>query len=83
MIEKRRKEDSDIVVRIWEKYRPYWHVISTAVIIICVVSAKWTKVDSYDERIVALEVWRIEVSKDLATMGQEVHDIHDQLIPRR
>lgn len=78
-----RLSDTDAIERIWQKYRPYWHVISTLVIIIFIVSQKYAKVNSYDDRLVALEVWRIEVSKDLATMGQEIHDIHDQVVPRR
>lgn len=78
-----RSTDTDIVERIWQKYRPYWHVISTSVIILFIASQKYAKVITYDDRLVALEVWRIEVSKDLATMGQEIHDIHDQVVPRR
>ena len=73
----------DPVIELWEKIKPYWHVISFVVTIAVIFAVKWSKVDSYDNRIIALEVWRIEVSRDMATMQQEIHDIHEQVVPRR
>lgn len=79
----RRKEDTDPIESAWARLKPYWHIFSFLAAIVFLVSTKWAKVTAYDERLVALEVWRIEVSKDMATMGQEIHDIHEQVVPKR
>lgn len=75
--------------RWWHWIRPYWHIGSTVIVLIFIVASNWNKVQAYNDRIISLEEWRIdssrqqaEQSKDIAVMKQQVSDIHDYLIPR-
>lgn len=72
----------DEVLTFWNRIRPYWHVATFVITMAAIAGTQWSKVNSYDQRIIALEVWRIDTSKDMATMQQEVHDIHEQVVPR-
>ena len=87
MNQHRRKEDFEVVNKWWHFVRPYWHVLSFCVTIIVIMTMNWTKVSAYDGRLVALELWRIDVSakqeqdhQDIAVMKQEVHDIHERIL---
>lgn len=90
MSDKRRREsDKNAINKWWHWIRPYWHVVSFIVLITFIGSMNWAKVSAYDGRLVALELWRIEVSgkqaedhQDIAVIKQDVKDIHEYLIPK-
>lgn len=74
----------------WLWIRPYWHVLSFIVLITYVGTMKWAVVEGYaekiaknDTRIIALEQWQFNISQDIATTRQEVHDLHEYFVPRK
>ena len=73
----------------WHIIRPYWHVLSFVIIMTFLGTMNWAKVSAYDGRLVALELWRIDVSskqaedhQDIAVIKQDVKDIHEYLLPK-
>jgi hypothetical protein len=90
MNEKRRREDGDFVNTWWHWVRPYWHVLSFFILMTFIAATNWAKVSAYDGRLIALELWRIDISakqeqqgQDIAVIKQNVTDIHEYLIPKK
>lgn len=74
----------------WLWVRPYWHVASFFIIITFIGTMKWSAVEAYSrdiarntQRIENLEQWQFVISQDIATVKQEVHDLHEQLVPKK
>jgi hypothetical protein len=67
---KNMNDDQNKVNRFWHNARPYWHVLSFVIIMTAICTVNWTKVQQYDARIVALELWRIESSAAQAAQIQ-------------
>jgi uncharacterized membrane protein len=72
--------EKDPVEAIWNKVRPYWHIATFVITIAVICGMKWSEVNTYDSRIIALELWRVDVSQNMATMQQEIHDIHERVL---
>ncbi len=86
-MEKRRKEDMDMANKWWHWIRPYWHVASFLIIITFITATKWSNVQAYgdvlvthEKRLSALEMWQAAASNNLASMKQEIDDIHEVVV---
>lgn len=79
---KRRAEDKRFINRWWEIIKPYFHVISVLILGTFLFTIKYAKVDAYDGRLVSLEEWRMSVADNISSMKQEIHDIHEQVVPK-
>ena len=80
----------DAVNKWWHWVRPYWHVLSFFIIITFIAATKWSTVQAYgdvlathEKRISALEVWQASEAGSMSRVEQEVHDIHEQVVPRK
>lgn len=91
MIQKRRKEDKDIVDKWWHKIRAYWHILSYAGLIIYMATTQWNTQTAqantnakdilvHETRIKSMETWRETTAPDIAAIKQEVHDIHERIV---
>jgi hypothetical protein len=88
--QKRRKEDFDTINNWWNWIKPYWHVFSFFILLVFMAATNWTKISAYDGRLIALELWRIDISakqeeqgRDIAVIKQNVSDIHEYLMPNK
>lgn len=89
MTVEQNNSDQELVNRWWHSVRPYWHVGSFIVLATFIVTTNWSKVAAYETRIVSVEDWKVESSRqlvaqgrDIAVMKQQLNDIHDYLIPK-
>ena len=66
--------------KFWKRYAPYWH-ICTSLIFFAWVTMMWVgNVSAYGPRIDTLEGRQHNILLDIASMKQEVHDVHEFLL---
>jgi hypothetical protein len=71
------------IIRFWHLIGPFWHVIMGSITMMFLAGLYWGKVSAYDGRLTTLEMSQQTDTIALAKMQQEVHDIHEWVVPKR
>lgn len=85
MAPNRRRDDSCIIVRLWNSATPYIQIAGFLITIASVIffaGGTWQEVKAHGPDIESLKIWRSQEQQDMAVLKQQVRDIHDYLIPR-
>jgi hypothetical protein len=74
---------SNGIIKFWHVVGPFWHICTTVIVMLFLAGIYWGKVEAYDGRITILEVSQKTDSLALATMKQQVADMHEWLSESR
>jgi hypothetical protein len=88
MNERRRQSDQQTIMdKWWHFIRPFWHIATFLIICTFIASTKWSTVQAYgdtllahEKRLTALEIWQAGASNNIASMKQEIDDIHEAVV---
>jgi len=82
----RRITDRCIAKRLWENFTPYVQIAGFILTIgggAIACGMFWGAVQDALADVKDIKEWKAQTSVNLAVMQQEIHDIHEQLVPRK
>jgi hypothetical protein len=67
------------MAKFWSKYAPYCHLAGWLITIIFIAGMKWNDVAGSETQSTANSADIVSLKIDMATVKQDVHDIHELL----